>query len=145
MFDPDDKISGGQGFIYASSIVVAMKKLKLKEDEDGNKTSEVLGIRSACKVMKTRYAKPFESVQIKIPYSTGMNPHSGLLDLFEKQGLLSKEGNKLVYTTLGGEIIKLFRKGWESNEGGCLDTVMKELTQHLGKLNTTTQVEEPQE
>ena len=27
MFDPDDKISGGQGFIYASSIVVAMKKL----------------------------------------------------------------------------------------------------------------------
>ena len=37
MFDPDDKISGGQGFIYASSIVVAMRKLKLKEDEDGNK------------------------------------------------------------------------------------------------------------
>jgi RecA/RadA recombinase len=36
MFDPDDKISGGSGFIYASSIVVAMKKLKLKEDEDGN-------------------------------------------------------------------------------------------------------------
>ena len=27
MFDPDDKISGGQGFIYASSIVIAMKKL----------------------------------------------------------------------------------------------------------------------
>ena len=37
MFDPDDKISGGQGFIYASSIVIAMKKLKLKEYEAGNK------------------------------------------------------------------------------------------------------------
>ena len=70
MFDPDDKISGGQGFIYASSIVVAMKKLKLKEDEDGNKISEVRGIRSACKIMKTRYSKPFESVQIKIPSSS---------------------------------------------------------------------------
>ena len=67
MFDPDDKISGGQGFIYASSIVVAMRKLKLKEDEDGNKISEVKGIRSACKIMKTRYAKTFESVQVKIP------------------------------------------------------------------------------
>ena len=44
MFDPDDKISGGQGFIYASSIVVAMKKLKLKEDEAGNKISEVRGV-----------------------------------------------------------------------------------------------------
>ena len=29
MFDPDDKISGGQGFIYASSIVIAMKKLNI--------------------------------------------------------------------------------------------------------------------
>ena len=92
MFDPDDKISGGQGFIYASSIVVAMRKLKLKEDEDGNKISEVKGIRAACKIMKTRYAKPFESVQIKIPYETGMNPYSGLVDLFEGKGLLTKIG-----------------------------------------------------
>ena len=46
MFDPDDKISGGQGFIYASSIVVAMKKLKLKEDEDGKKVTDVRGIRA---------------------------------------------------------------------------------------------------
>ena len=126
MFDPDDKISGGQGFVYASSIVVAMKKLKLKEDEDGNKVSDVRGIRSACKIMKTRYAKPFESVQVKIPYETGMNPYSGLLDLFEGEGLLTKEGNRLSYTTTDGEILKFFRKGWESNENGCLDTVMKE-------------------
>ena len=84
MFDPDDKISGGQGFIYASSIVVAMRKLKLKEDEDGNKITDVMGIRAACKIMKTRYAKPFESVQVKIPYETGMNPYSGLTDMAEK-------------------------------------------------------------
>ena len=32
MFDPDDKISGGSGMIYAASIVVAIKKRKLKED-----------------------------------------------------------------------------------------------------------------
>ena len=139
MFDPDDKISGGQGFIYASSIVVAMKKLKLKEDDDGNKVSEVRGIRSACKVMKTRYAKPFESVQVKIPYSTGMNPYSGLLDLFEKAGLLNKEGNSLVYTTNDGEIIKKFRKGWERNDDGCLDRVMVEYqARGENKLSTVT-------
>ena len=126
MFDPDDKISGGQGFVYASSIVVAMKKLKLKEDEDGNKISEVKGIRSACKIMKTRYAKPFESVQVKIPYETGMSPYSGLVDLIEKSGMLSKEGNSLVYTKLDGTIIKKFRKGWERNDDDCLDTVMSE-------------------
>ena len=128
MFDPDDKISGGQGFIYASSIVVAMKKLKLKEDEDGNKISEVKGIRAACKIMKTRYAKPFESVQVKIPYETGMNPYSGLTDMFEGKDLLKKEGNSLVYTTTDGEVLKYFRKGWESNKDGCLDKVMVDFT-----------------
>jgi RecA/RadA recombinase len=117
MFDPDDKISGGQGFVYASSIVVAMKKLKLKEDEDGNKVSDVLGIRSACKIMKTRYAKPFESVQVKIPYSTGMAPTSGLVDMFEKMNVLSKVGNKLAYTSkTTGEIVAEFRKNWTEDK-----------------------------
>lgn len=130
MFDPDDKISGGQGFIYASSIVVAMKKLKLKEDEDGNKISEVKGIRAACKIMKTRYAKPFESVQVKIPYETGMNPYSGLVDLFEAKGMLKKEGNSLVYITHDGEVIKQFRKAWERNDNGGLDAIMQDVTNH---------------
>ncbi len=128
MFDPDDKISGGQGFIYASSIVVAMRKLKLKEDEDGNKISEVRGIRSACKVMKTRYSKPFESVQIKIPYESGMDPYSGLLDMFESKGILTKEGNKLSYTSpVTGEVIKEFRKGWT---GAKLQIIIDEWKQN---------------
>jgi recombination protein RecA len=112
MFDPDDKISGGQGFIYASSIVVAMKKLKLKEDEDGNKISQVMGIRAGCKVMKTRYAKPFEAVQVKIPYETGMNPYSGLLELFEAKGVIEKQGNRLKYVSSDGEEILEYRKKW---------------------------------
>jgi RecA/RadA recombinase len=145
MFDPDDKISGGQGFIYASSIVVAMRKLKLKEDEDGNKVSEVKGIRAACKIMKTRYAKPFESVQIKIPYETGMNPYSGLVDLIEAKEMLKKEGNSLVYTTVDGEIIKKFRKGWERNDDGCLDQVMSDISANPHIFDKTTAVETPAE
>jgi RecA/RadA recombinase len=123
MFDPDDKISGGQGFIYASSIVVAMKKLKLKEDEDGNKISQVMGIRAGCKVMKTRYAKPFEAVQVKIPYETGMNPYSGLLELFEAKGVIEKQGNRLKYVSSNGEEILEYRKKWI---GENLDTVMSD-------------------
>jgi len=131
MFDPDDKISGGQGFIYASSIVVAMRKLKLKEDEAGNKVSDVRGIRAACKVMKTRYAKPFEGVQVKIPYETGMDPYSGLIDLFEKQELLVKQGNRLKYVTAAGEEMIEFRKQWT---GEKLEVIMKDISE--GKVNT---------
>jgi len=136
MFDPDDKISGGQGFVYASSIVVAMKKMKLKEDADGNKISDVKGIRAGCKVMKTRYSKPFESVQVKIPYEEGMNPYSGLVDLAEKKGLLEKEGNKLKFITPNGEEVKQFRKAWEKNADGCLDLLMQDFVKKEEVLST---------
>jgi hypothetical protein len=142
MFDPDDKISGGQGFIYASSIVVAMKKMKLKEDEDGNKVSDVNGIRAGCKVMKTRYAKPFEGVQVKIPYTTGMSPYSGLVDLIEKKEMLKREGNSLVFTTSEGEVIKKFRKAWEKNDDGCLDKVMIDFKNIKTEVSTADATEE---
>ena len=145
MFDPDDKISGGQGFIYASSIVVAMRKLKLKTDADGNKTTTVNGIRSACKIMKTRYAKPFESVQVEIPYSTGMSPHSGLVDLFEAKGMLKKEGNSLVYTTTDGEIIKQFRKAWERNEKDGLTIMMEDISKNGETVETPAVIEDSEE
>ena len=141
MFDPDDKISGGQGFVYASSIVVAMKKLKLKEDEDGNKVSEVNGIRAACKIMKTRYAKPFETLQVKIPYETGMNPYSGLVDMFEKAGLLKQEGNRLKWVDPEtGEEFKFYRKEWKDDK---LDMIMEKFD--IKQITTTTIPEETDE
>jgi hypothetical protein len=139
MFDPDDKISGGAGFIYASSIVVAMKKLKLKEDEDGNKISEVMGIRAGCKVMKTRYAKPFEGVQVKIPYETGMNPYSGLVELFEKKNLLVKQGNRLKYINLAGEEVLEYRKAWMV--GGKLDQIMLEYNEKMKPVVNTAEAD----
>lgn len=123
MFDPDDKISGGQGFIYASSIVVAMQRRKLKEDEDGKKVTDVRGIRAACKIMKTRYNKPFENVEIKIPWETGMDPYSGLVDLFEKKGVLGKDSTKMKYVDKTGKDHKYFRN---SIPNSLLDLIMDE-------------------
>jgi hypothetical protein len=86
--------------------------------------------------MKTRYAKPFEGMQVKIPYETGMNPYSGLTDLAEKKGLLKKDGNRLMFVTSDGEIIKQFRKAWESNEAGCLDKVMEDFANQKETVST---------
>lgn len=126
MFSPDDKVSGGQGFVYASSILIAMKKKKLKEDENGNKVTDVKGIKASCKIMKTRYSKPFETVDVFIPWSTGMDPYSGLFDLFEKTGLFAKQGNRYRYVSKEtGEEIVQFRKHMTPE---FYDTVMKEFT-----------------
>jgi len=128
MFDPDDKISGGSGFMFASSIIVAMKKYKLKEDEDGNKVTDVKGIRATCKVVKTRYSKPFESIKLDIPWESGMNPISGLFDLFEKSGVLIKEGNRYKYVSKKTkEEMKYFRKDW--NDINKMKVIMDEFTQ----------------
>jgi recombination protein RecA len=141
-YSPDPKISGGSGFVYASSIVVAMKKLKLKMDEDGNKVTDVLGIRAGCKIMKTRYAKPFEDIELQIPYETGMNPYSGFFDLLEKRGMVKKEGNRYTYTDLNGEVHKYFRKEWSKNENGIMDLVMAEFGKKDQQLNTEAQTSE---
>lgn len=125
MFSPDDKISGGRGFVFASSMLVAMKLKKLKEDEDGAKTKEVRGIKASCKVIKTRYNKPFEAVDIYIPYDGGMSAYSGLFDLFLHAGVLEKVGNRYKYVSkvTGLEIIE-FRKNITD---GQLDTMMLEV------------------
>ena len=110
--------------------------VKLKENEKGNKVTDVRGIRAACKVMKTRYAKPFESVQVKIPYDTGMDPYSGLLDLFEKKGIIVQQGNRLKYIGADKKEIIEFRKNWT---GDKLTKVMKDFS------NLTDQPEEPKD
>jgi hypothetical protein len=77
--------------------------------------------------MKTRYAKPFESVQVEIPYETGMSPYSGLVEFFEAKDILKKSGNSLEYTShVTGEVIKMFRKPWNANKDGALDLIMRE-------------------
>ena len=127
-YAPDDVISGGVGLQYAASIVVTLKKGKLKEDEDGKKIKEVLGIRSKATVVKTRYNKPFESVELKIPWSTGMDPYSGLVDLFEGQGILRKDGKMLGYTDKNGVYTKYFRNDWTHEK---LDLIMREFTEKI--------------
>ena len=88
------------------------------------KLSTVNGIRAACKVMKTRYAKPFEGVQVKIPYETGMDPYSGMFDLLEAKGLLEKQGNRYKYIDSAGEETLEYRKNWT---GDKLEMIMADL------------------
>jgi len=123
--------SGGSGFIYASSILITMQKLLLKEDEDGNKISSATGIRAKCTVDKTRYAKPFQKIEIKIPYDNGMNPYSGLFDMFQKANVLTKNGNRWEYidTETGESTIK-FEKAYSRNDDGILDRIMEQYANH---------------
>ena len=107
IFAPDDVISGGQGFTYGSSIVIGMKKGKLRDGED---KKNITGIRAMTKVVKSRYNKPFETVEIDVPYESGIDPYSGLIEFFEKKGVLVPSGKKLSYIDSAGTEWKEWRK-----------------------------------
>ena len=96
--------------------------------------------------MKTRYSKPFESVQVKIPYETGMNPYSGLVDLFEKKGVLVQQGNRLKYIDKTGKEHIDFRKQWIGDKLDMLMADFKEETDFAEKEDTNfaDKVEEPE-
>lgn len=105
-------ISHNSGAIYASSIVLATKKLKLKEDDDGNKIKDVTGIKAVCKIMKSRYGRNFETCKLNIHFDKGLDEYSGALDYFEKLGVVEKNGNKLQYISKDGTEYKEFRKNF---------------------------------
>ena len=51
--------------------------------------------------------------------------YSGLLDLFEAKGMLTKQGNRLKYTTTAGEEMLEFRKGWTRDK---LQAIMDDIS-----------------
>lgn len=71
---------------YSASQIILVTKLKLKED------NEIIGIRMKVETFKSRFAKLGSNTTVMVPYSTGMNPYSGLLELLEKDGIVAQSG-----------------------------------------------------
>ena len=70
-----------------------------------------------------------------------MNPYSGLVDLFEKKGILTKDGNRLKYVDSKGTEVKEYRRVWESG-GELLDNIMKDFTNLVPEEDKETVKEE---
>ena len=71
---------------YSLSQILLITRLKLKDDKD------VSGIRMKVEAFKTRFTKPFQKVTIEVPYDTGMDPYSGLLDTALGLGIVVRSG-----------------------------------------------------
>lgn len=89
---------------YACSQIMLIQKRKLKDDSKGAKAGDVAGVRMICEGYKTRFTKPFQKVEIEVPYDTGMDPHSGLLEVALAVGVVVRSGS---WYTLRGSDTKL--------------------------------------
>ena len=67
-----------------------------------------------------------------------MDPYSGLVDLFEKKGLIVQQGNRLKYIDSNGEEHLAYRKDWT---GEMLDMVMSDYEAKTASLVNTEELD----
>lgn len=96
---------------YAASQIILIQKRKLKDDAKGAKVGDFAGVRMICEGYKTRFTKPFQKVEIEVPYETGMDELSGLKEVAVKAGVLVQRGSYLALA--GAEDDKFYEKDME--------------------------------
>lgn len=86
-----------QAVRYSLSQIVLVTKLKLKDKS----TSDVTGIRLRAHGFKTRFTKPFQTVELEVPYEEGMDPYSGLLEAAVSQKIVIQGGSWYTLASTG--------------------------------------------
>lgn len=112
---PNTDILNGQGnwiinnaIRYSASQIMLFTNLKLKEG------TEVTGIRLRVETYKSRFAKLGSKTEVEVPYSTGMDPYSGLLPILEAQGIVKSAGAWKSFQMPGEEPIKFQTKNLDA-------------------------------
>lgn len=78
------------GIKFSLSQILLVTKLRLK----GDKAGQFEGIEMRCNSYKTRFAKPFQTVEIEVPYETGIDPNSGILEAGVVTGVVERKGSR---------------------------------------------------
>lgn len=108
------------GMRFSLSQILLVTKLKFRD-----KASKLFeGITLKAFGFKSRFTKPFQSVSIDVPYDTGIDRFSGLLEIALAQGILLKSGNR--YYIVGNEDEKFFSKDFDQYGDRVLELVKQQ-------------------
>lgn len=101
---------------YSLSQIIMVTKLKLKDKS----TSDVMGIRLRAHGYKTRFTKPFQTIELEVPYDDGIDPYSGLLEAAVSQKIVTQGGSWYTLNSTG-------EKFQSKNFDNVRETVLAEL------------------
>lgn len=82
---------------YSCSQIMLITKLKLKTADK----KSTIGVRMICEGLKTRFCLPFQKVTAEVPYNSGMDPTSGLIEAAVRLGAVIKKGSR--YSIAGSD------------------------------------------
>jgi len=129
-FFPTKESSGGDGPIFAMSVISFLSKAQLKE---GNSTTKT-GIIVTSKLKKSRFTIP-EPVKFHISFANGMNPYVGLQDFISWEGCGIGRG-KFEEQKIDGEKVNVFIPSDSPQARWAV--------KHLGKTVTSSQLFTPE-
>lgn len=121
---------------YSLSQIIMVTKLKLKDGAGAG--AEVTGIRMRAHGYKTRFTKPFQTIELHVPYDTGVDPHSGLLEAGVSQKLIIQGGSWYTHVSSG-------TKFQSKNFHTVQDEVLEELKANKNPLMSVSDEDEDTE
>lgn len=113
--------SGGSGPLYMSSVLVQMATKQERVSRSDNKNAvedvtplskDINGLTMRALTTKNRFIPPFLECEMYLNFRTGISKYSGLLEMAEGYGVLTKQGHRYV---LGDEILG-FYKDWKDDD-----------------------------
>lgn len=112
-------ITEAMRFPFSQIVLLTNRRVKDK------KTKKVEGIALKVFAEKTRFTKPFQSCVVDIPYDSGIDPYSGILEAAENLGVIKKsgawyefEGNKFQESSSEQYMEQIFAELYDMDEDG---------------------------
>lgn len=113
--------SGGSGPLYMSSVLIQMATKQERVSRSDNKNAiedttplskDINGLTMRALTTKNRFIPPFLECELYLNFKSGISKYSGLLEIAEGYGVLTKQGHRHVF---GDEILG-FYKDWKEND-----------------------------
>lgn len=143
------KTTGGNKALFMASGALLLTKKELNADDvedpeekariveiEENMTAEqkkkkrYAGIICRAENLKSRVSKPFQTVNVQIPYNTGVDSYSGLFGLLQEEGLLKTPSKGwYMYTDSHGQEVKFQKNSFRDHA----DEIMKAASNDIGK------------
>ena len=113
--------SGGSGPLYMSSVLVQMATKQERAGKSDNKNAvdditplskDVNGLTMRALTTKNRFVPPFLEAEMYLNFKTGISKYSGLLEMAEGYGVITKQGHRYCI----GEDVLGFYKDWKNDD-----------------------------
>jgi len=107
--------SGGSGPLYMSSVLLQMstKQERVSRSDNKNATDDttplskdINGLTMRALTTKNRFIPPFLECEMYLNFKSGISKYSGLLEMAEGYGVLTKQGHRYV---LGEEVLGFYK------------------------------------